>query len=317
MHDPRVGRFLSIDPLASRFPHNSPYAFSENRVIDMVELEGGETDLPPYLWETYSTQKHVFGEEGGYRTAYVIGGKWHIQLSYGSSIYYNGTSWIKNFNHTNNKDWIIENGYQHTIKELKILKDGGFFDKDAGAWARWVVNNPLPITKETLSMYGYAFDLDMDLVARMQMLATAVEAGTMAGDASFSFKANIANRKYSFKGITASSSKKVSTIDDFVSPHAYNRHRYNPEAISSKSKTQYGEGVDVKDVRMKTMNNPDKIVHHINEDGVHYATTYKKTFDYNISTSDTPTNESRVIINHLDASRSSQFPLYQKPNTTE
>jgi RHS repeat-associated protein len=42
MHDPRLGRFLSIDPLAAKYPHNSPYAFSENRVIDGVELEGLE-----------------------------------------------------------------------------------------------------------------------------------------------------------------------------------------------------------------------------------------------------------------------------------
>ncbi|MEX2380164.1 MAG: hypothetical protein WD530_05440, partial [Vicingaceae bacterium] len=42
MHDPRVGRFFAVDPLASSYPWNSPYAFSENRVIDGVELEGLE-----------------------------------------------------------------------------------------------------------------------------------------------------------------------------------------------------------------------------------------------------------------------------------
>ena len=42
MHDPRVGRFLSIDPLAAKYAYNSPYAFSENRVLDGVELEGLE-----------------------------------------------------------------------------------------------------------------------------------------------------------------------------------------------------------------------------------------------------------------------------------
>ncbi|NEN24076.1 hypothetical protein G3O08_11250 [Cryomorpha ignava] len=42
MHDPRIGRFMSIDPLFKDYPHNSPYAFSENRVIDGVELEGLE-----------------------------------------------------------------------------------------------------------------------------------------------------------------------------------------------------------------------------------------------------------------------------------
>ena len=42
MHDPRVGRFFARDPLTAKYPHNSPYAFSENRVIDGVELEGLE-----------------------------------------------------------------------------------------------------------------------------------------------------------------------------------------------------------------------------------------------------------------------------------
>jgi RHS repeat-associated protein len=42
VHDARLGRFLSVDPLAPDYPHNSPYAFSENNVIAMIELEGLE-----------------------------------------------------------------------------------------------------------------------------------------------------------------------------------------------------------------------------------------------------------------------------------
>lgn len=50
MHDPRIGRFFAVDPLAPEYPHNSPYAFSENMVIHMVELEGLEaaTTQPLY-----------------------------------------------------------------------------------------------------------------------------------------------------------------------------------------------------------------------------------------------------------------------------
>jgi muramidase (phage lysozyme) len=40
MHDPRMGRFFNVDPLTKSFPHNSAFAFSENRVIDCGELEG-------------------------------------------------------------------------------------------------------------------------------------------------------------------------------------------------------------------------------------------------------------------------------------
>jgi RHS repeat-associated protein len=42
MHDPRVGRFFAVDPLAGEYPWNSTYAFSENIVISAVELEGLE-----------------------------------------------------------------------------------------------------------------------------------------------------------------------------------------------------------------------------------------------------------------------------------
>jgi|GEM_PF-1671999 hypothetical protein len=42
IHDARIGRFLSVDPLSESYPFNSTYAFSQNRVIDGIELEGLE-----------------------------------------------------------------------------------------------------------------------------------------------------------------------------------------------------------------------------------------------------------------------------------
>ncbi len=54
MHDPRIGRFFAVDPLAAEYSHNSPYAFSENRVIDGIELEGRE-------WITYRVIYDVVG----------------------------------------------------------------------------------------------------------------------------------------------------------------------------------------------------------------------------------------------------------------
>ena len=43
MHDTRIGRFWSVDPLAGKFPWNSTYAFAENSPIGFLELEGLET----------------------------------------------------------------------------------------------------------------------------------------------------------------------------------------------------------------------------------------------------------------------------------
>jgi RHS repeat-associated protein len=42
MHDPAMGRFLSVDPLSEKYMYNSTYAFSENRVTDGIDLEGLE-----------------------------------------------------------------------------------------------------------------------------------------------------------------------------------------------------------------------------------------------------------------------------------
>lgn len=50
MHDPRIGRFFAVDPLFREYPWNSPYAFSENRVIDSYELEGLESVSYIYEW---------------------------------------------------------------------------------------------------------------------------------------------------------------------------------------------------------------------------------------------------------------------------
>lgn len=42
VHDPRIGRFLSVDPLSAEYPWNSTYAFAENRPIEGIDLEGAE-----------------------------------------------------------------------------------------------------------------------------------------------------------------------------------------------------------------------------------------------------------------------------------
>ena len=59
MHDTRIGRFWSVDPLAGKFPWNSVYAFAENRVVDGMELEGLEyLDADVCRW--------VFQSDGAY-----------------------------------------------------------------------------------------------------------------------------------------------------------------------------------------------------------------------------------------------------------
>jgi RHS repeat-associated protein len=65
MHDPRIGRFFAIDPLTSKYPHYTPYAFSGNRVMDAIELEGLEPSNV-HTAEDLSTSTAGFGNEREY-----------------------------------------------------------------------------------------------------------------------------------------------------------------------------------------------------------------------------------------------------------
>jgi RHS repeat-associated protein len=42
VYDPRLGRFLSLDPLTNEYPSWSPYPFAMNRPIDGIDLDGME-----------------------------------------------------------------------------------------------------------------------------------------------------------------------------------------------------------------------------------------------------------------------------------
>jgi RHS repeat-associated protein len=45
INDPRLAKFLSIDPLTKKYPHYSPYSFSGNKVIHAREIEGLEDSV--------------------------------------------------------------------------------------------------------------------------------------------------------------------------------------------------------------------------------------------------------------------------------
>ncbi|MEQ6168568.1 DUF6443 domain-containing protein, partial [Ekhidna sp. MALMAid0563] len=53
-HQPELGRFFNVDPLSEQFYYNSTYAFSENRVVADVELEGLESAHSVWPVTTYS-----------------------------------------------------------------------------------------------------------------------------------------------------------------------------------------------------------------------------------------------------------------------
>jgi RHS repeat-associated protein len=298
MHDSRVGRFFAVDPLTGKYPHYSPYSFSGNKVIHAIELEG----LEEYVVTTNTDKQlrhfavrvddnlSVIAKTTGVALNDIL--KWNEKT-------------------LNGNPNLIYPGQTILLFDSAGLTMAYFAKPKQSSFAEQVF-----IKLVTTDEYGPSIQSQADAVLTAGAVAGGVEVvRSIPKLLSKAPKTNYRPKDYYGNSTpVVEKAPKISTIDDFITPHAFVRHKYNPNATSSKSKTQYGENVNVTKIREETLNKPDKIVKHYDANGTHYATTYKKTFKDNISTKDTPTNESRVIINHIDPSRSSQFPLYQKPN---
>lgn len=122
--------------------------------------------------------------------------------------------------------------------------------------------------------------------------------------------------------------RSVQGSEDFITKHAHDKHVYNANKVSTPNRTQYGNDVNVQAVRRQTLQSPDKITflpHQTpNQNGVRLSGSdgaiYSKRYNGNLSTPETPSTNSRVIINNNDKKlsnpqldgRSTQYPT-QKP----
>lgn len=91
--------------------------------------------------------------------------------------------------------------------------------------------------------------------------------------------------------------------DDFITEHSQ-KHMFDPSKISTKNRSQFGQDMNVKALAEDTMGNPTSAYSDINSK----ISKYSKSYDFNISTPDTPTGEMRVFINNAKPTRSTQFP---------
>lgn len=50
VYDPRIGKFLSMDPLTQKYAYYSPYQFAGNKPLVFIDIDGGEVQIP-YLYK--------------------------------------------------------------------------------------------------------------------------------------------------------------------------------------------------------------------------------------------------------------------------
>lgn len=64
VEDPRVGRFFSVDPLFTKYPHYSPYHFSSNQPIHAPEYEGLESS------DDIANGSYILTDHGAYLSGF-------------------------------------------------------------------------------------------------------------------------------------------------------------------------------------------------------------------------------------------------------
>ncbi len=76
IYDPRIGRFLSSDPLSQSYPWYTPYQYAGNKPVWFIDLDGASENPPQYLLKELkvdmSKAPDVFKTKGGIEVRTII-----------------------------------------------------------------------------------------------------------------------------------------------------------------------------------------------------------------------------------------------------
>ena len=151
MHDPRVGRFFAVDPLGAEYPFYSPYAFSGNRVVDAIELEGLEPVVLNDLLIGYIVKEgqgfiKIAEDINDPETQKKYGYELPRKISYEEIASLNYMS-LKHVLHP--KDWLNLNGL---VPEQKIHKAIVYLDNQINYFQKKIRQNQSLIEKKSKEM---------------------------------------------------------------------------------------------------------------------------------------------------------------------
>jgi RHS repeat-associated protein len=97
IYDPRLVRFLSVDPLQKIYPWNSPYAFAENGPIENIDLDGLERLHYTLTYDAEGTPKLTHTKTEYSKTILFF---FETDYEPQTTIHYNGGTYnFKNNNH--------------------------------------------------------------------------------------------------------------------------------------------------------------------------------------------------------------------------
>ena len=132
MHDTRIGRFWSVDPLAGKFPWNSVYAFAENRVVDGRELEGLEWDPnKPLTTSNEQVPIRVVSASDNTRVIPTVSPKKNLRVQKTKMVYTPNPGEIRPAMSVYEKEWKLHAAsFENSLRSdlvFRSISTGGFF----------------------------------------------------------------------------------------------------------------------------------------------------------------------------------------------
>jgi len=162
IYDPRLGRFLSVDPLMHEYPWNSTYAYAENEPISNIDLDGLEKakstnavtlfgrgirmGINEFTQDIKSTSKAVFSNQT-YRDV------WKKATDFGKTAVKNPTAALQKFRKGSyNLSMAFSNSIQNTTTVPML----------------WLINMPNRSREENIVGLGYGMWKSFEVYAMLK-----------------------------------------------------------------------------------------------------------------------------------------------------
>ena len=147
VHDVRIGRFLSVDPLSKNYAWNSPYAFAENNVIAYVDLEG--------LEKIYAADGRFIGQYGKSTEIKIV---YHENVAQVQSLY---KAYVQaRLNHDDQQIEYTAKALKSLITNTEVMRDP-IYSKD-GIAEDWGRRYNYQSIKNGLEYGGYIFKIEIE-----------------------------------------------------------------------------------------------------------------------------------------------------------
>ncbi len=228
IYDPRLGRFLSVDPLTHSYPFYSPYQFAGNEVIRCIDLDGGEPLSRTGDWD----KKTSF--LSGIKT-YEIYDKTKHQIFQASGIVdpWTGITWIVADDGQNQNNYFYLVNDNKSTDKLKYYVENGRTVLYGGHFERFETRNEIDAKQGAeiakgmaLSVFGAAAGITAVFAAPVAVpILKSLVAGSMAervaaatSDAAIQYASNSSDYGFGFKNL--SHINTTSVVASFAMPNA-------------------------------------------------------------------------------------------------